>query len=124
MSRAKPASAELATTCDKSDRGEALRLRRNPKLIAVAVNGMHEARMVWIRLNLLPKPCNGVIDRPGIGQCRITPDFAQQLVTIHHAIRSLGEVVQQVEVPPRQVKRARAVGRTQRREIDDDRHPA
>ena len=68
-----------------------LRSRRggNPKLITVAVDGMNEARVVGIRLDLLSESCDGMVDRTRVRQFGIAPDFAQELVAIDHsAIRA------------------------------------
>src|SRR5882724_916930 len=84
------------------------------------MHGVNEPWMPGVWLELLPQPCNGVIDRAGDRRIGVRPDLTQELVSGHDVSLSLREVLQHVELAVAEMHRLSAVRRVQRLEINRD----
>src|SRR5437762_13612773 len=84
------------------------------------MNGMDEAGMMGIELDLLAQPGDRGVDRARERRRRVAPELAQQLVPMHHVTLPLREIVQQIGLALRQGDVALALDRAACHEVDND----
>jgi hypothetical protein len=75
------------------------------------MNGVNVLRIVRVPFELLPQARDGVVHRSSVGKFRKSPNLAKQLISVHDAVLTFGQIVKQLEFAVGQVNRPDAIAR-------------
>src|SRR5206468_856387 len=90
------------------------------KSIALAPDGLDVLRGLWIVFQLLPQPCHVCVDGSRGSFARIFPHLLHDLVTWHHPLAVIDQILEQLELLGREVDRTPVFSYLRAFEIDLD----